>query len=143
VERTESRLRNALVKKNDELTDKAHAPRALRVRAVLDTLTVSTRAVVLRLDSGRVLHGFAQTVPLERLKALLGADVIVEGVVAFGPSDETVDVEVEGIFATEAGDSTYASLPVAVAPTGLDGVFGKWPGDETDAQLSEALQSMS
>lgn len=129
--------------KNHDLTDTKHALRVLRVRAVLDALTVSTRVVVLRLESGLVLRGLAQTVPLERLKALLGAYVVVEGVVGFGPSGEAVDIEVESIFATERGDNASAGLPVAMPPTGLDAVFGKWPGDETDAQLSEALQSMA
>ncbi|GEM_PF-3146232 len=107
--------------------------------------------MVLRLENGRALRGFAGAVPIEQLKRLLGTDVVVEGVVAFRPSGDAIRLEVESISAAKAGNSIWSSMPVAEPltsrprlprnETGLDAWFGKWPGDETDAQLSEALQS--
>lgn len=136
-----------------KLTDETPPSRVTRVRGVLDTLTMSTRAMVLRLDNGRVLRGFAGAVPVEHMKQLLGADVVVEGVVAFRPSGDAIRVEVDSIAPAKPGDSIWASLPVAEPVTarprlpradiGLDAWFGKWPGDETDAQLAEALKSAS
>jgi hypothetical protein len=136
-----------------KLTEETPPGRVTRVRGVLDTLTMSTRAMVLRLENGRTLRGFAGAVPIEQLKQLLGADVVVEGVVAFRPSGDAIRLEVESVTAAKSGDSIWASMPVAEPltsrprlprnETGLDAWFGKWPGDETDAQLSEALQSAS
>jgi len=136
-----------------KLTDETPPGRVTRVRGVLDTLTMSTRAVVLRLENGRVLRGFAGAVPIEYMKQLLGTDVVVEGVVAFRPSGDAIRVEVESVVPAKSGDSIWSSLPVAEpitarprlprADVGLDAWFGKWPGDETDAQLAEALQSAS
>jgi len=136
-----------------KLTEETPPGRVTRVRGVLDTLTMSTRAMVLRLENGRTLRGFAGAVPIEQLKQLLGADVVVEGVVAFRPSGDAIRLEVESVTAAKSGDSIWANMPVAEPltsrprlprnETGLDAWFGKWPGDETDAQLSEALQSAS
>jgi hypothetical protein len=136
-----------------KLSDETPPGRVTRVRGVLDTLTVSTRAMALRLENGRALRGFAGAVPIEQLRQLLGADVVVEGVVAFRPSGEAIRLEVESVAPAKPGDSIWSSLPVAEPLTvrprlpraegGLDAWFGKWPGDETDAQLAEALQSAS
>lgn len=127
--------------------------RVARIRAVLDAVTVSTCAIVLRLEDGRVLRGFAPAVPPEELRQLLGADVAVDGVMSPSPSSDTLQLEVESIAVAKPGDGIWASPPVA-EPTGLcgpepwtdnglDALFGRWPGDETDAQLSEAMRSSS
>jgi hypothetical protein len=136
-----------------KLNDETPPGRVARVRGVLDTLTISTRAMVLRLESGRTLRGFAGAVPLEQLKQLLGTDVVMEGQVAFRPSGEAIRLGAESVCAAKPGDSIWASMPIAEPltsrprlprnDTGLDAWFGKWPGDETDAQLSEALKSAS
>ena len=42
-----------------------------------------------------------------------------------------------------SGDVLTGIVGASPSETGLDAWFGKWPGDETDAQLSEALQSAS
>ena len=112
-----------------------------RVCGLLDTLTVSTRAFVLRLEGGRALRGVATNLPLEELKNLLGAYVVVEGVVTFGPSGEAVHIDAAAVSAATAADGPFENMPCTAPPTsGLDPLFGKWPGDETDAQLSEAMR---
>lgn len=111
-----------------------------RIGGVLDTVVVSTRAIVLRLESGKVLRGSALDVPLEQLKRALGCEVVAEGVVALGPSGEAVQIDVKSIVQANTGDGTSAGLPSAEPLPGLDACFGKWPGDETDAQLTEALE---
>jgi hypothetical protein len=50
-----------------------------QMRGVLDLLTVSTKASLLRLDDGRMVRGFAGAVDQERLKHLLGTEVVAEG----------------------------------------------------------------
>ena len=107
---------------------------------MLDALTVSTRAMALRLNDGRVLRGYAGAVALDTLKELLGTDVVLEGGSAFRPSGEALRIEVESAFPAMPGDVIWAHLPKVeptssrittetVALTGLDAFFGKWPGD--------------
>jgi hypothetical protein len=119
----------------------------------LDALTVSTRVLVLRLDDGRVLRGFAGAVPLDQLKNLLGTQVILEGAVTFRPSGEALRIEVDSASPAAPGDIIWARLPkaeptatkprTAASTTGLDAFFGTWPGDETDEQLTAALEGAS
>lgn len=105
----------------------------IRVYGVLDTLTVSTRAFVLRLEGGRALNGAARNLPLEELKNYLGAYVVVEGAVAFGPLGEVVQIDAARMSVTTAADGP-SDAPCTAPPTsGLEALFGKWPGDETDA----------
>lgn len=135
------------------LADQTPPAQVSRVRGVLDALTVSTRALALRLDEGRVLRGFAGTVPLDQLKSLLGTQVIVEGAVTFRPSGEALRIEVDSASAATPGDVIWARLPrvepLATKPrpsaptTGLDAFFGSWPGDETDEELAAALKDAS
>jgi len=138
----------ALATQKRALTDETQPPRVVRVRAVLDAVTVSTRSIVLRLETGRILLGFATAVPLEDLRQLLGADVVVEGVVAFEPSGDALRMEVESMATAQPRDSIWASMPaeptMMVRPAwrgaGLDAWSGRWPGDETDVELSDAMR---
>jgi hypothetical protein len=135
------------------LADETPPSRVTRVRGVLDTLTVSTKSLVLRLEDGRQLRGFATDVAIETLKALHGKDAVLEGQVTFRPSGEALRIQVESAFAATPGDMLWAQLPKveaavsrarpSVSPTGLDAFFGKWPGDETDEQLAKAMDEPS
>lgn len=135
------------------LADQTPPAQVSRVRGVLDALTVSTRALTLRLDEGRVLRGFAGTVPLDQLKSLLGTQVILEGSVTFRPSGEALRIEVDSASPATPGDVIWARLPrmeplapkprPSASTTGLDAFFGSWPGDETDEELAAALKDAS
>lgn len=135
------------------LADETPASRVTRVRGVLDTLTVSTKSLVLRLEDGRQLRGFATDVAIETLKELHGKDAVLEGQVIFRPSGEALRIEVESAFAAKPGDVLWAQLPkvepaisrsrTSVAPAGLDAFFGKWPGEETDDELAAAMREPS
>lgn len=135
------------------LADETPPTRISRVRGVLDTLSISTRAMALRLDDGRVLRGYAGAVALDGLKELLGTEVVLEGGITFRPSGEALRIEVESASPAMPGDVIWAHLPKveptssrprpSTALTGLDAFFGKWPGDETDEQLAAALTELS
>lgn len=135
------------------LADQTPPAQVSRVRGVLDALTVSTRALALRLEEGRLLRGFAGAVPLDQLKGLLGTQVILEGAVTFRPSGEALRIEVDSASAATPGDVIWARLPrveplatkprASASTTGLDAFFGSWPGDETDEELAAALKDAS
>lgn len=135
------------------LADETPASRVSRVRGVLDTLTVSTKTFVLRLEDGRLLRGYASVPVFEILKGLLGRDAVLEGAVAFRPSGEALRIEAESASLATAADVLWTKLPrvepttsrprLSASPTGLDAFFGKWPGDETDEPLATALKDLS
>jgi hypothetical protein len=131
------------------LAEETPAARATRVRGVLDTVTVSTRSVAVRLDDGRVLRGFAGAVPIEQLRDFLGTDVVVEGTTSFRPSGDPLRIEIDHAARATDQDRVWARWPrIEPSPArsratdtggGLASVFGSWPGDETDEELARAL----
>jgi hypothetical protein len=131
------------------LAEETPAARATRVRGVLDAVTVSTRAVAVRLDDGRVLRGFAGAVPIEQLRDLLGVDVVVEGSTSYRPSGDPLRIEIDhAARATEQArvwarwprlEPSPARMRATEVGGGLASVFGAWPGDETDEELARAL----
>lgn len=119
-----------------------------RVRGTLDTLSVGTRSFVLRLDDGAILPGGFGGLPIDELRALLGERVVVEGIVRFRLTGAAERVEAECVQLAAVGDAVWARAPSAAAdpqphptPAGLDALFGRWPGDETDEQLAAALRA--
>ena len=134
------------------LAEETPAPCVSRLRGQLDSLTVSTKAISLRLEDGRAVRGFAGAIEQEQLKALLGTEVVVEGWFNFRPSGEALRIEVESVKPAKPGDAVWAQLPKRepTAPRSrpsspaleLDALFGKWPGDESDDRLAEALREL-
>jgi hypothetical protein len=121
-------------------------PCVSRLRGHLDSLTISTKAIALRLEDGRIVRGFAGSVDQDQLKALLGTEVVVEGWFNFRPSGEALKIEVDSITPATRGDAIGAQPPkrelVASRSIDLDDLFGKWPGDESDERLAEALREL-
>ena len=139
------------------MADQTPASRVGRVQGTLDTLTMSTKNLALRLTDGRVLRGFSGGVEPETLRELLGHVVVVEGVISYKPSGEPLRIEVDSATLARPADELWSMLPrvepgtrtrVPSPPSSSPGpslsdVFGKWPGDETDDALIEALREMS
>lgn len=132
------------------LADATPPSRVARVAGVLDSLTVSTQLMGLRLADGHILRGYAGDVGIDKLRSLLGHSVVLEGITTFRPSGDALRMQVESAALATSGDVIWERLPhvdavlaksrATVAPSGLDAFFGKWPGDETDRELAAALQ---
>lgn len=82
-------------------------------------------------------------VPVERLtERLAGCDTSERGTVA---ERQAQDAEVMGDLADARGAANAAEMEGAPEPerkTGLAAIVGKWPGDETDEEIEEALQAL-
>ena len=133
------------------LAEETPAPCVSRLRGHLDSLTISTKAITLRLDDGRIVRGFAGGVDQDQLKALLGTEVVVEGWFNFRPSGAALRIEVDFVASATAGDAIWTQPPKRELASrsrpsnpavDLDGLFGKWPGDESDEHLAEALREL-
>ena len=129
--------------------------RVTRVRGVLDSLTVSTESMTLRLEDGRVLRGHVGALGVASVREHLGKAVVVEGLTTFRPSGDALRIIAESVWPASDGDVVWATLPHvdpvstrvrSIAPpagAGLDRFFGTWPGDETDEELAAALAQFS
>ncbi len=129
--------------------------RVTRVRGVLDSLTVSSESMTLRLEDGRVLRGHVGALGVASVREHLGKAVVVEGLTTFRPSGDALRIIAESVWTASDGDVVWAKLPHvdpvstrvrSIAPpagAGLDRFFGTWPGDETDEELATALAQFS
>ena len=136
------------------LRDETPRPQAARVAGTLDTVSASRSDVVLTLKDGTRVPGRMEEHNLEALRSLLGKEVVVSGMAHYRPSGRLLLVDVEALDVARAEDRVFQRAPVArkqkvvIEPTspidtsGVSAFFGTWPGEETDAELLEALRAI-
>jgi hypothetical protein len=136
------------------LRDKTPRPQAARVAGLLDTVSASRADVVLTLKDGTRVPGRMGDHDLEALRSLLGKDVVVSGMAHYRPTGRLLLVDVEDLDLARPEDRVFQKVPVAQKhkvvirppgpsePPGVSAFFGTWPGDETDAELLEALRAI-
>jgi hypothetical protein len=136
------------------LRDSTPRPQAVRVAGTLDTISVSTSDVVLKLDDGTKLPARMEDHDLDALRELFGKLVVVSGIAHYRPSGRILRLDLETIGGAGPGDRIFAVVPAAhrrplvttrVAQDGSSGVaafFGTWPGEESEDDLLDALQAI-
>jgi len=141
-----------------ELERKIPGPQYVMVAGKLDTIRHSDRTFVLDLGEGREpIKGLADH--CEDLQNFWGEHVVVAGTAHFTASGAIQRIEAEAPIraASERDLSLFAVVPTPIARpmvalelrrpqgprSGLNAVFGKWPGEETDEQIKEALDLLS
>jgi hypothetical protein len=118
---------------------------------VLDTLSASDKSFVLRTDYDGALRGLASRDVVAEFGGLLGKTVVVEGVIYFDPSGRPVRMEADHIAEAQSGDELWAcvprrdiaSRPAPASTANIGELYGKWPGEETDAEIFAALAELS
>jgi hypothetical protein len=134
-------------------------PQDLRVRLAgrLDTIRHSDRMFTLVLGSGETLRGIAEGVEHGTLTRFFGQTVIVSGRAVFRPSGSVLRLEADRIEPATGDVSLWSRLPVSLLGdldrrtlykpqgprTGINAIFGRWPGDESEAEILQALEEMS
>jgi hypothetical protein len=138
----------------ERLRDETPRPQAARVAGTLDTVSASRSDVMLTLKDGTRVPARMEEHDLEALRSLLGKEVVVSGMARYRPSGRLLLLDVEGLDVARPEDRVFQKAPVArkqkvaIEPavpsesTGISAFFGTWPGDETDAELLEALRAI-
>lgn len=138
----------------ERLRDETPRPQAARVAGTLDTVSASRSDVVLTLKDGTRVPGRMEEHDLEALRPLLGKEVLVSGMARYRPSGRLLLLDVENVEVARPEDRVFQSAPVARKPKliielthssespGISTFFGTWPGEETDAELLEALRAI-
>lgn len=136
------------------LRDATPGPQAIRVTGTLDTVSASRPDIVLALRDGTRVPGKVEDHDLEALRLLLGKEVVVFGVAHYRPSGRILLVRVEDLDVARPEDRIFDKAPIARKPSvsleptlqdessGVSAFFGTWPGDETDAELLDALRDI-
>lgn len=132
-------------------------PQRVRVTGWLDAIRHSDRMFTLKLEDGATLRGIAEGLDPEVLRSLFGRKATVSALAVFRPSGKVLRLEADHI--APAGDDFSAwsrephplfadegeaALRVAQGSrSGLSALIGQWPGDESDEEISDALEELS
>jgi len=131
-------------------------PQPVRIVGRLDMLWQSQRRFLLLLDDGTKVRGRLVRGDLSDLKDLFNQRVVVHGRAVYRPSGRLLRLDADLIEcgANESGfwsrvpkangrDLDMKELVQPQTPTsGIANIIGKWPGDETEKELLEALKRM-
>jgi hypothetical protein len=141
----------------DQLIRSTPAPQRARVSGTLDTIRHSDRMFTLILDGARAVKGIAEGVAAEQLAGLFGQSVVVSGTAVFRASGALLRIEAEAIEAADSDAEVWARTPTPLFQvmdaggfrhpqgprSGVNAVIGRWPGDETDEEITSALRELS
>jgi hypothetical protein len=139
------------------LEERIPRPQAVRVLGRLDTIRHSDRTFVLWLEPERGrIRGIANSA--EDLKRNFGAPTLVSGLAHFTATGAAQWIEAESIRpASEREQAIFGTSPTPISATlrasdvrrpqgprsGLNAIFGRWPGEETGEEIRAALDRLS
>ena len=142
-----------------ELYSRTPNPSRARVVGLLDQFRISTHAFGMRLDTGEEIRGVVGEDDIDAALELFRRKqrVVVRGRAFFRPSGQLLLLDVDDVEEANGESSVWSRAPkpgdVALDQTrlrrrqgkrsGLPAVVGRWPGDETDEQVEEALRRIS
>ncbi|HYE21803.1 MAG TPA: hypothetical protein VEA69_25410 [Tepidisphaeraceae bacterium] len=131
------------------------APVRSRLAGRLDMIRASDKVFSLILKDGRQVRGIWLGDSIQPLREHVDQDVVVNGVVNFRPSGAVLRIDAEAVDAAGPADSFFSKLPAVTArlgrrqilqpqtsSAGMRAVFGKWPGEESDEEVLQALEDI-
>ncbi len=133
------------------------SPRRVRLVGKLDMLRASTQAFGLILDDGHEIPGVLTVGDIAGLTPLFKQRVLVLGKAVYRPSGRALRIDADEILAATEQDRFFTTVPpprrhkfdltrlLREQPNkkSLAAIFGKWPGDESDEQIEQALKDLS
>jgi hypothetical protein len=135
------------------LLDETPAPRQVRIVGKLDMVRASNQTFGLTLEGGQEVRGVLVDGSIEEMAPHLRKELLVFGRAVFRPSGRLLRVDADEFRPAQDSDRFFAKIPKPMsrarqkskprererAAEWLRSAMGKWPGDETDEQISQAL----
>ena len=155
--RCEARVTRTTTENSLRLYGRTPTPQRVRLVGTLDGLEASTQRFSLLLDSGERVAGVSPEDISDRLQGLWRKRVLVLGTSVFRVSGNLLRVEAESIDDGASASSLFSTAPVASssrldpnrlrkpqgARSGMAAMMGRWPGDETEEEIEQALERVS
>ncbi len=142
-----------------KLEEQIPNPQQAKIAGILDQIRHSDRTFALQLPATKEpVKGITDPRHLEDLQGLWGKSVLVSGTVHFTPTGSILRIEADQIKSGSERDIMMWSVPpeplkkpasavsfrVPQGPrSGINAVIGRWPGDESDDQIKEVLETLS
>ncbi|XYI04294.1 hypothetical protein ACMHYB_58455 [Sorangium sp. So ce1128] len=130
----------------------------MRIAGLLDMVRVSTQSFAIKLDDGEEIRGVLTGGSVDAAGVLLNRRVLVHGRAVYRPSGRILRLDAERIEDGEGVSGFWSKVPKPIfgrrfdpralyrpqtATTGVNAIFGKWPGDETDEEFDQAIKELS
>jgi hypothetical protein len=123
----------------------------------LDMVRASNQTFGLQLEDGDEVRGVLLDGRIEDMASLLNKRVLVLGKAVYRPSGRVLRLDTDVVRPATEQDNFFSRLskpPHAKLNAntilsdqkhkkGIHAVFGKWPGDETDDEIEQALEELS
>jgi hypothetical protein len=141
----------------DQLLNKTPHPQSVRVSGRLDLIRYSDRMFVLAMADGQSIKGVAEGIAAAKLAELFGCNVTVAGTAVFRPAGRILRLEADDLEPADEGSAVWSRVPtplfhsIEVAElrrpqgprSGVNAIFGRWPGDESDEEFAAAVEALS
>jgi hypothetical protein len=137
----------------------SHTPLPQRVRIVgdLDMIRGSTQNFAIKLEDGQEVQGVLVDGDILSLTQMFRRSVVVRGRAVYRASGHVLRIEADRVELATERDRFFVTLPrprrrrydvrqivrEQSYKKGVEAIFGKWPGDETDEEIEEALKEIS
>jgi hypothetical protein len=132
------------------------SPRRVRVAGTLDMIRVSDRVFELMLMNGSRVRAVWSADTVVHLKEYLSRQVVIEGNAIFRPSGSVLRIDAGAIAPAHEQDLFFSEMPTPVrggsdiqsmrrpqtSTTGLNAIWGTWPGEESEAELLATLEEI-
>jgi len=151
-----ARFNRQVLQQAQQLSAQTPPPRQVRVVGTLDMVRASTQTFALKLSTGEEVRGIWIGGPIEKLGNWLNKPVLVIGRAVYRPSGRPFRIEAQWMQEAKEEKPFFQFLPEgrsqdlkqllrvqARRKPGIQAILGKWPGQETEAQVRQALEELS
>jgi hypothetical protein len=150
-------LNSETISRAKELHLSTPEPQRIRIVGLLDMIRASTRSFALKLNGEDEVQGVMVNGNVNQLPSLFQKRVLVMGTAVFRPSGKLLRIDAQRLCATSEDSTIWSHLPQPrdrrldsevfrkkQGPrSGMAAVIGKWPGDETDEEIRQAMEILS
>jgi hypothetical protein len=147
----------AVIETASRLCHDTPRPQQIRVVGKLDMIRSSTNSFAIKLKDGQDVRGLLTEGKIAHGNGLLEQDVLIFGKAIYRPSGKLLRIDADHVTAAGERDQFFSSIPKPSRPrfdlreplreqqhkNGVAAIFGRWPGDETDEEITAALKDIS
>lgn len=152
-----ARFTPALVESARYLLGRTPTPQRLRIVGQLDGLVASTQRFSILLDSGEKVVGVFTDDQMDAMQKLWRKRVLVLGTAIYRASGRLLRIDADIVRPGEGEPQIFSQMPSPPGTkidvvklrksqgpkSGINAIIGKWPGDETDEELTAILEELS
>ncbi|MGL6074770.1 MAG: hypothetical protein ACRC8S_11470 [Fimbriiglobus sp.] len=127
--------------------------RQVKIYGTLDMIRASTNRFAMKLPNGEEVQGILVEGSILALQGLLDVPVVAIGKAVYRPSGKLLRIDAIKLELAQDSDKFFGKIPSASTQhprlnsprqrSGIEAIFGQWPGQETDEQIEIALRSLS